>query len=151
MTILIQKLQNFSADYFADIIAESANTSFMAIQRLADEWVSGANRFDRNGEALFVAKQDDCIIGVCGLNIDPYAASETTGRVRHLYIMLEHRRRGFGRALIGRVVDEARLSFDRLHLRTHSNVADRFYRAIGFTPQYGNEYCTHTLKLKKSI
>lgn len=23
---------------------------------------------------------------------------------------------------------------DRLHLRTHSNVADKFYRAIGFTP-----------------
>jgi len=42
----------------------------------------------RTGEALFVVKRDNCLIGVCGLNIDPYAASETTGHVRHLYIML---------------------------------------------------------------
>jgi hypothetical protein len=50
---------------------------------------------------------------------------------------------------VKRVIDEACLSFDRLHLPTHSNVADNFYRAIGFTPDYGDEYCTHTLELRK--
>jgi GNAT superfamily N-acetyltransferase len=147
----ILKLQDFSSDYFTDMIAESLNADFPAIQRLADEWISKANRFDRNGEALFVAKQGDRIIGVCGLNIDPYANSATTGRVRHLYVMLEHRRRGIGRALVERVIDEASLNFDHLHLRTHSNVADQFYRAIGFTSHYGDEYCTHTLELIRQI
>jgi len=148
MTILLQKFQVFSSDSLTDMIAESVNTGFLAVQRLADEWASGANRFNRNGEALFIAKRDNCIIGVCGLNIDPYATNSATGRVRHLYVMLEHRRRGIGRVLVERVVDEASLNFDRLHLRTHSDVADRFYRAIGFTPHYGDEYCTHTLQVK---
>ncbi len=87
------------------------------------------------------------IIGICGLNIDPYANSQSIGRVRHLYVMVEYRRRGIGRALVERVIDEARLNFNRLHLRTHSDVADKFYRAIGFTPYDGDEYCTHILEL----
>ena len=149
MTVLIQKLQNLPSNCVAEMVAESMSTGFTAIKRLVDEWVSGANRFDRSGEALFVAQQNGCIIGVCGLNIDPYATSSATGRVRHLYVMLSHRRRGIGRALVERVVDEASLTFDCLHLRTYSEVADRFYRTIGFTPHFDSEYCTHILELRK--
>ncbi|GAB1539767.1 GNAT family N-acetyltransferase [Scytonema sp. NUACC21] len=149
MTVSIQRLQNFPFDCFKDMIAESLDMGFMAVQRLADDWVSGANRFDRHGEALFIAKGGGSIIGVCGLNIDPYATFEGTGRVRHLYVISEYRRRGIGRALVERVVDEARLSFNRLHLRTHSHQADKFYRAIGFSSCDGDEYCTHILELHR--
>ena len=123
----ILKLQDFSSDYFTDMIAESLNADFPAIQRLADEWISKANRFDCNGEALFVAKQGDRIIGICGLNID--ANSAITGRVRHLYVMLEHRRRSIGRALVERVIDEASLNFDRLHLPKILGLEPRPFRA----------------------
>jgi GNAT superfamily N-acetyltransferase len=82
------------------------NTDFPAIQRLADEWIRGVNRFDRNGEALFVAKQADTpaeslrdrLIGGSRFEYRTrLLPSATIGRVRHLYVMLEHRRRGIGR------------------------------------------------------
>ncbi len=72
--MLILKIQDFSPDDFDDAIAQSVNSGFKAIQRLANNWLSGENRFDRQGEALFVAKESDRIIGICGLNIDPYIA-----------------------------------------------------------------------------
>jgi hypothetical protein len=38
----------------------------------------------RPGEALFVARVGERVVGVCGLNVDPYTAEPRVGRVRHL-------------------------------------------------------------------
>lgn len=148
MTLLIEKIRDLPSDCLAEMIRESTDTGFKAVQRLFDEWVSGENRFARCGEALFIAQQEGRLLGICGLNIDPYATLPATGRVRRLYVMNSHRRRGIGRTLVKQVVSEASLTFERLHVRTYNNVADMFYRSIGFVPHQGSEYCTHTLALR---
>jgi GNAT superfamily N-acetyltransferase len=130
-----------------DLVAESTGQGFNAIQRLVEEWVAGINRFDRFGEALFIARKRDRVIGICGLNIDPYANSPTLGRIRRLYVLQDYRRQGIGRALVERVVAEALPTFECLHARTSDPVGDRFYRSLGFTACSDSENYTHELIL----
>src|SRR4029077_6614438 len=75
----------------APLVAESERDGWQFVRRLADEWTSGANRFDKPDEALFIASVDSVIVGVCGLNADPYASDESVGRVRHLYVLRAYR------------------------------------------------------------
>ena len=77
------------------------------VRRLVDEWRDGSNRFDRPGEAVFGAWVEGRLVGVCGLNIDPYVRDERMGRVRHLYVLTACRRHGVGRLLMARVIEAA--------------------------------------------
>jgi GNAT superfamily N-acetyltransferase len=62
--------------------------------------VSGTNRFNKRGEAIFAASAAGALIGVCGLNVDPYASDPRVGRVRHLYVLSGFRQLGVGRQLV---------------------------------------------------
>jgi len=97
--VSIERITNLEAGQVAALVAESEAQGLRFVRRLADEWASGANRFDRPGEALFVARDDGRVLGVGGLNLDPYAAEATVGRVRHLYVLRAYRRLGFGRRI----------------------------------------------------
>jgi len=130
------------------LIAESEAGGLRLVRRLVDEWTSGANRFERPGEALFIARIAGEIVGVCGLNLDPYAAAPTTGRVRHLYVLLAHRRRGVGRRLMAEVVTAARGRFERLHLRTQNPAAAALYERLGFQRRDDIADSTHLLDLR---
>lgn len=144
----VERLAQSPADCLGALIAESEAGGLRLVRRLIDEWTSGANRFDRPGEALFVARIAGEIVGVCGLNLDPYAAAPTIGRVRHLYVLLAHRRRGIGRRLMGEVVAAARGRFDRLHLRTRNPAAASLYERLGFRRRDDVPDCTHVLDLR---
>jgi len=128
------------------LVAESEAAGERFLRRLVDEWRSGANRFDAAGEALFVAFEEGRAVGVCGLNRDPYAVLAETGRVRHLYVAADHRRRGIGRALLRAVIERARGVFPRLRLRTESQEAACFYQALGFE-RCAEPEATHFLHL----
>jgi len=52
------------------LLAESEQAGLRLVRRLIEEWVSGANRFDRPGEMLVGAWLDGRVVGVCGLNVD---------------------------------------------------------------------------------
>ncbi len=39
----------------------------------------GVNRFDRSGEGFFFAEAGTVIVGMCGLNRDPYVNHSTVG------------------------------------------------------------------------
>lgn len=82
------------------------------------------------------------VVGVCGLNRDPYDDDAATGRVRHLYVADAARRDGVGTALVRAVEDAARGSFTRLRLRTLNPRAARFYEAIGYIA-VDEPACTH--------
>ena len=155
MTLEIQIIRHLPIQEFTEMMAESKMAGFRAIDRLVTDWETGANRFDRPGEALFIARQgapqsgsgSDRILGVCGLNRDPYIDSNQIGRVRRLYVMQDNRRQGIGQILVHRVIEVAKLSFDRLHVRTTNPVAAQFYQSLGFTPCH-SESATHTLNLR---
>jgi GNAT superfamily N-acetyltransferase len=143
----IERLIELPPDRIAPMAAESERAGLRFVRRLAEEWAAGRNRFDRTGEALFAALLDERMIGVCGLNVDPYTTAPRVGRVRHLYVMSTHRRLGVGRRLVGEVIEAARRSFDHLRLRTDNPAAARLYERIGFRRCSGVADCTHLMAL----
>jgi GNAT superfamily N-acetyltransferase len=130
----------------APLIAESEREGWRFVRRLAEEWARGANRFDRPGEALFVARAGASVIGVCGLNADPYAANGAVGRVRRLYVLRAYRGQGVGRRLVQAVVAAAAGRFRTLRLRTASPKAARLFERLGFQPVAGVADSTHILE-----
>ena len=82
--------------------AEAARDGFRFIEKLMNEWQSGANRFDAPGEVLIGAFQNESLVAVCGLNIDPYAGDSAVGRLRHLYVLKSARRQRLGSATFHR-------------------------------------------------
>lgn len=113
-------------------LAEAEGHEFVA--RTKSQWASGANRFDQKGEAFFVAYGDSSVVGICGLNSDPYLNDSAVGRLRHLYVHPSHRRAGMAEALVTRCLGFAVGRFDRVRLRTSNPAADALYRSMGFTP-----------------
>jgi GNAT superfamily N-acetyltransferase len=146
--VSVNRLHDLPPDRLADLVAESEKAGFRFLRRLVEDWESGANRYAQPGEALFAAVLGDRIVGVCGLNCDPYRCDGRTGRVRHLYVAVAFRRRGIGRSLVAIVVRTARDAFEQLRLRTDSEPAARFYEVLGFRRCDGEADCTHTLDLQ---
>jgi GNAT superfamily N-acetyltransferase len=130
-------------DDFEVLVSLSLREDFAAMERMRDEWRSGENRFDRPGEAVFEARAGGRLVGACGLNRDPYLPDASVGRVRHLYVDPEFRRRGVGRALVARVLEHAGQHFARVRLRTLREDADLFYVALGFRRTTAEADATH--------
>ena len=145
--IAIERIDSLPIDRLVALATEAEATGFRGLSRLFSEWQAGGNRFDQPGEALFIATDNGRVVGVCGLNRDPYLGDPTVGRVRHLYVAVGHRRTGIGSRLVRAVVGAARGHFARLRLRTDSPGADAFYRSLGFLPVTGEPACSHQLVL----
>ncbi len=141
----IVRIQELELNALEELRAESSREGFRFVERLCDEWVSGANRFNAPGEALFVAVADGQVVGVCGLNCDPYACDPHVGRVRRFYVARAYRRRGIGRALLESVITSARDHFSLLRART--DASSDFYIARGFRRITSEPEATHVLAL----
>lgn len=129
-------------------LAEEADREgHVFVSRMIAEWADGANRFDGPGERAYVATVEGNVIAVGGLNVDPYIADPTIGRVRHLFVSAEHRRSGVASILLDRIVEDGRATFSVLRLRTRNPDAAAFYRARGFVEIGGEEFCTHMREL----
>jgi len=141
----IVRITDLKLDALRELRVESLQEGFSFIERLCAEWISGANRFDAPGEALFLAVSEGQVVGVCGLNCDPYAHDPRIGRVRRLYVSRTHRRRGIGQRLLAAVVAGARGHFSSVRVRTE--VAGDFYTAQGFRRIATGAEVTHVLEL----
>ena len=147
MNVIVGRLQDLPFDSMARLVAESEQTGWMFLRRLLDEWAAGTNRFDKPGEAIFAAWATGKLIGVCGLNVDPYIGDGRIGRVRHLYVLSDFRRLGVGRRLVEAVVAAARGQFVSLRLRTESAEAAEFYEELGFQRWSEMSDCTHVREI----
>lgn len=143
----IVRVRELLPDQLGELVSESEQARLRLVRRLADDWDSGGNRFERPGEALFAAVHAHRIVGVCGLNIDPYSPSPRVGRVRHLYVLVASRNQGIGSRLVGEVIAAARGPFDRLQLRTNDPLAAKFYERLGFRRFESDPSATHELDL----
>jgi ribosomal protein S18 acetylase RimI-like enzyme len=151
MDLAIDRLSDLSSGDVAELLSDSEGLGSRIVRRLVDEWGSGANRFDRQGEALFGARGAGRLLGVCGLNVDSYAGDDRVGRVRHLYVLSESRRQGVGQRLVQRVIQAARGRFDDLRLHTSNPEAARLYEALGFRPCGERPDYTHVAKVAALI
>jgi GNAT superfamily N-acetyltransferase len=141
----ICRLSSLPSDLLAPLIRESVAEKWEHLTRLRDEWISGVNRFSRRGEGLYLGALGGEAVVVCGLNIDPYAGDPQVARLRRLYVLPRLRRLRIGRTIVKHVLEDARLNFGEVRLRTDDTRAKAFYRALGFSAVSGIEHCTHTL------
>lgn len=168
--VFLERVESLDEARFTPLLEQSQGEGHQHLRRLADDWSSGANRFDRENEALFVAISVDRNstpfttgagktsagtserrwAGIVGLNIDPYLQDPTVGRLRRLYVAPEFRRHGIGRQLVLRVIEHARGRFKRLVLRT-TPAAITFYEQIGFAPAPNATHYTHSLLLQDTM
>ena len=128
------------------LVAEADAEGHLFMHRLRDAWASCENRFDRPGELLLTACIDGRLIGVGGLNRDPFAQDPGIGRLRHLYVAQSARRLGVGTVLVHRLLTHAASHFALIRLRTFSPDAAAFYARLGFQPT-GEADATHILPL----
>jgi len=113
---------------------EATSEGFRFMDKLCDEWQSGANRFSGSGEVFLGVFQGPRLIGLGGLNVDPYVTGSETGRLRHVYVLKSHRRQGVATKLVRKLLDEARYSFRSVRLFTDTKAGAMFYEAVGFMP-----------------
>lgn len=143
----ILKVDELHLEQIGHLIEECTEEGFSFMQKLREEYVSGRNRFDKHGEVLYIALIDQKIVGICGLNLDPYEKKLTIGRVRHLYVAKGYRKQGIASQLVQNIISEAKQHFLEVTLRTNNPEADRLYRSIGFSTDSKYESVTHILSL----
>jgi N-acetylglutamate synthase-like GNAT family acetyltransferase len=125
--------------------AEAVRQGFSFMDRLVSDWASGANTFSRPGECFFGASVDGRLVAVGGLNVDPYLMQTDVGRIRHVYVLDGWRRTGIGKALIDRLLSDARGVFGEVRLRVATDSTAGFYIRCGFSPA-DDATASHTLK-----
>lgn len=129
---------------FIALKAESLRQNVNMLRRLEENWQRGENRFNAPGEKLIGAFCAGKLVGICGLNRDPFSLQARAGRIRHFYISEAHRGTGIGQQLLSAVVLEAGVWFD--FLNTHApESAWRFYEKNGFRPVNDESRVTHRL------
>lgn len=153
----LEKEQPFSLERVSELftteiqhlVTEATEEGHLFMQRLVEEYEYGQNRFDKAAEALFVARLDERIVGVCGLNLDPYERDPDVGRVRHLFVEQSVRKMGIARALVSEVVREAASHYRVLLLRTSNPAADQLYRSLGFSTSTVYHHATHQMRFTR--
>ena len=129
------------------LVEESLAQQFRFVERLVKEYRSGFNCFNKAGEILITASLKERVIGIAGLNQNPYVDDPEIGRLRHLYVESNWRRRGVGSLLVSQIVKEADRHYQLLTLRTDAVEADQFYQQLGFKTNPIFSHTTHHLRL----
>jgi N-acetylglutamate synthase-like GNAT family acetyltransferase len=145
------EIERFVSDRPPDIgelRRESVSEGHAFVERAFVEWVEGINRFDREGEGFFLARSNAAVVGMCGLNIDPFLGDPSVGRLRHLYVPIASRRNRIGSHLVAACLDLAAMSFGPVRLRTFNSQAAKFYEHTGFG-KVEEETATHSLCLSQ--
>src|SRR4051794_12601002 len=104
---------------FDDLAAAATAEGHPFLARLAAEWASGHNRFDRPGERLIAVRDGGALAAIGGLNRDPLLDDPTVARLRHVYVHPGWRRRRIGALLTRELIATARTAgFARPRFRT---------------------------------
>ena len=129
------------------LLDESLTEGYGFVQTLWDDYESRKNRFDAGGAILLGAFDDGHLVGVGGVQSDPYLKRADVGRIRHVYVLHAYRRRRVGKRLLEALIEYAHGHFSLLTLRTQTETAAAFYEAIGFDNQPIFPEATHFLRL----
>jgi len=115
--------------------AEASAHGYRRIERLADEWMAGTMRFDRQAEALIAAHLGRDLAGLGGLTIDPFQRDAL--RMRRFYVRASFRRRGIGRAIAEKLLAHAR-AFGRPVTVNAATGSELFWLSLGFVADARN-------------
>jgi GNAT superfamily N-acetyltransferase len=143
----IRVLDPFPAAAVEALAQESTREGFRFVRRLVDEHASGQVRFDGPGEVLLGVFAGAELVAVGGVTRDPYGGEANVGRVRHVYVRPDRRRRGVGERLLAALEAHARGHFTALVLRTDTTAAAGFYAALGYRALPPGGTATHRREL----
>ena len=115
--------------------------------RLADDWASGAQRFDREGEALLAGYSDGALVAVGGITWEPALAPGAALRMRRLYVAPEARRQGVAMAIANALLQEALAHTRQVTVHAGNPGADRFWDAQGYRRVEGRAWSHELLAL----
>lgn len=119
------------------------------MDRLLREWARGENRFDGAGECLLGAYAAGVLIGVGGINRDPYVGDGLVGRMRHIFVRPAWRKQGVGQRLVRAILDTPH-GFQTVRLRTDNAAAARLYERLGFDNVTTDE-ATHSRQIRRAL
>jgi len=122
--------------------AEARAQGYRHIERLADEWIAGVMRFDREGEALIAATVAWQLAGIGGLTIDPSEAGAL--RMRRFYVRAAFRRNGIGRAIADHLLARAYALGRRVTVNAGGG-SEPFWRSLVFVAEARNGH-THVFE-----
>ena len=88
----IRVIDLLDANELQPLMKASVDEGYDFIRKLWDEYQSGVNRFNAQGAVLIGVYDGDTLIAIGGVHPDPYLTQATIGRVRHVYVLPEHRR-----------------------------------------------------------
>jgi len=134
-------------EYMLELRQEAAQEGCKFVDRMFDDWAQGINRFDQPGEILVAAQFKDRVIGVGGLNREPYEPSDQLGRLRHLYVVPDYRRTGVATMVVNGLLEHGASSFAQVRLRTSGPEAAAFYEALGFQKLVAST-ATHVIEVR---
>jgi GNAT superfamily N-acetyltransferase len=140
--VVIQRLIDLPAE-LEELALASEREGFEFVRRLTEEWRSGQNRFDRPGELLLGATVGGRLRAIGGVNRDHHLDDPRLGRLRHVYVLPEHRNSGVGSVLVRALLNAGLLGFDRVRLRAATPRSDTFYARLGFQKLDGEANATH--------
>lgn len=114
-----------------DVLREEARAEgYKHIERLFDEWQSGANRFGKNDELLLVVYADAELAAIGGITQDP--TLKRTLRMRRFYTRPKFRRQGIGRKLAEALLVDPRDREMPVVVNAGPGDAPAFWESVGF-------------------
>ncbi|WP_082665745.1 GNAT family N-acetyltransferase [Exiguobacterium chiriqhucha] len=146
----IRHIFDLSLVDLTDLLVASRQEGFRMLDRLVNDFRDGRNRFDQPGECLLGVFDDSGnLLGIGGLNQDPYSPGLPVGRLRRFYILPDYRRQGIGRRLANALLLEAKRTFLTVILRTYTMQGAQFYESLGFIP-YDTSTSSHVIRFNET-
>ncbi|MFL0403397.1 GNAT family N-acetyltransferase [Bacillus nitratireducens] len=125
----IEDLMIYEHDY---LVQESKDEGFNFLIKLISDYENKINTFNKTGECLYGIFQGEKLIGIGGLNQDPYTENNKIGRLRRVYISKDYRRIGLGNLLLNRLLSHSEKYFKVVVLHTDTKQGHAFYTTNGF-------------------
>ncbi|MRR42303.1 GNAT family N-acetyltransferase [Bacillus anthracis] len=125
----IEDLMIYESDY---LVQERKDEGFYFLIKIISEYEKKINTCNKTGECLYGIFQGEKLIGIGGLNADPYTENNKIGRLRRFYIAKDYRRIGLGKLLLNKLLSHAEKYFKVVVLHTDTKQGDVFYTANGF-------------------
>lgn len=119
---------------FQALIQRSNDEGIKNMSMLRENWLSGAERFDKNGAALFGAFFENMLIGLGGTTKElGYKGSAM--RMRRLFVLPHWRRKGVARLIARNCMDWGLQSAKTLTCNAKASAAAApFWERMGFEP-----------------
>lgn len=142
---MLEQVHTNLPEGFDVLLHSSLRTGVRNMALLSQNWEAGAERFDRQGEALYAARIGNRLVGIAGTTREQNY-SEPAMRMRRLYVLPEYRRKGVARLLAQKCMDTGLKVAPILTCNARaSEAAGPFWLSLGFSeidlPNITHVYC----------